>query len=109
MAAVQEAPANDVSAPALWLIRITPSPGANGGRFANAIELTARASRPASLQHHGAELRRVLARPRADEPDPVRVAETLGGRGRERLGEDGLELLGLGRDLSFERRGVGQR
>jgi hypothetical protein len=61
------------------------------------------------LQHHRAELRRMLARPRADEPDPVRVAETVGGRGRERLGEDGLELLGLGPDLSFERRGVGQR
>jgi hypothetical protein len=50
----------------------------------------------------------MLARPRADEPDPVRVPETVGGRGRERLGEDGLELLGLGPDLSFERRGVGQ-
>jgi hypothetical protein len=63
---------------------------------------------PRLLQHDRAELRRVLARPGADEPDPGRVAESLGGRGRERLGEDGLELLGLGRDLSFERR-VGQR
>jgi hypothetical protein len=47
----------------------------------------------------------VLARPGPDEPDAARAAETLGGRGRERLGEDGLELLGLRRDLSFERRG----
>ena len=48
VAIVHDAPANAVSAPALWLITITPSPWANGGRFANAIELIARASRPAS-------------------------------------------------------------
>ena len=84
VAIVHDAPANAVSAPALWLITITPSPSANGGRFANAIELTARASRPASCSIERAELGRVLARPGPDEPDPARVAEALGGRGRER-------------------------
>jgi hypothetical protein len=59
------------------------------------------------LQHLRAELGRVLARPGPDEPDPARVAEAFGGRGGERFGQYGLELFGLGRDLSFERRGVG--
>jgi hypothetical protein len=48
VAIVHTAPANAVSVPALWLIRITPSPWANGGRFANDIELVGCAARPAS-------------------------------------------------------------